>query len=626
MATYDGSNQFQYTAFPSQFQGYAYPTYPPPSTSPTPPTQPNFYSTELMAAQDRASRRRIVGVTCLLSTLIIVALIALDAVFLSYICVMHQCKMVRLSLVSTAPLGHVLGISQVTSHVAPISVPIVMGLFSYLLAAKWLSSSQTEGQNRPSPMQLGLLLTLCSGANFSALFSSIKYVFGIGQPSGNGKAPRHPPILHQSILFLGSLLTVTYIAAGADAWLHNTSKSISIVSISSYSSVATANFGREINSTLCDPSQYVNGSVGQLTCGLISGGSGGSGRTLAEGVRVVSNSSSLHKVVYADDQTAIIIPNTLPDNITYTAQTIGVKSQCRSITRQCVYGIQEGQLVDYGPDAAANINCTRSGIAFNSTAAERSLCALDSQGNCIFGYDVTSNTGEIIVSNAYLDAAEDTWWFVHGNNGAWNVVYCNVTTLQVNYTYASSRFRLRSSTPTSVFAAQRIMGGGLRSSSGDTVISDAVDGAGLQTNTTYEQAYALELSRQMLARGAYIYQPANVELIANEKVVNGSNLQVIPLVLFNAALLVFACQIIYISVRIILAARGIQYVRLAALYLSNPLATVQTLYGHPDPLNSWETDSTKRSGPETEADRLRIGPVPLSTNGQPGSAFAVTKG
>lgn len=84
------------------------------------------------------------------------------------------------------------------------------------------------------------------------------------------------------------------------------------------------------------------------------------------------------------------------------------------------------------------------------------------------------------------------------------------------------------------------MGGGLRSSSGDTVISDAVDGAGLQTNTTYEQAYALELSRQMLARGAYIYQPANVELIANEKVVNGSNLQVIPLVLFNAALLVFA--------------------------------------------------------------------------------------
>lgn len=171
-------------------------------------------------------------------------------------------------------------------------------------------------------------MSLCNGANFSALFSSLKYVLGIGQPIEKGKAPRPPPILQQSILFLGSLLTVTYIAAAADAWLHNTSKSIPILSISSYDSATTVDLGRQINSTLCNSSQYINGTVGQLTCGLISGGSGGSGRTLAEGVRVVSNSSSLHKVVYAHDQTAILVANTIPGNITYTAQTMGVKSQC----------------------------------------------------------------------------------------------------------------------------------------------------------------------------------------------------------------------------------------------------------------------------------------------------------
>lgn len=149
MAQYD-PNQYQYTAVPPHSQPYSYATYPPP---PTYPDQPNLDSSELLHAQDRASRKRIVGVTCLLSTLIIVALIGLNAFFLSYICIMHQCKMLHLSIVSTAPLGHVLGISQVTSHVAPLSVPIVMGLFSYLLAAKWLSSSLEDGLNRPSPMQ-----------------------------------------------------------------------------------------------------------------------------------------------------------------------------------------------------------------------------------------------------------------------------------------------------------------------------------------------------------------------------------------------------------------------------------------------------------------------------------------
>ncbi|KAF8898218.1 hypothetical protein CPB84DRAFT_1780608 [Gymnopilus junonius] len=379
----------------------------------------------------------------------------------------------------------------------------------------------------------------------------------------------------------------------------------------------------------------MNGTIGQYTCGLISGGSGGSGRTLAEGVRVVSNSSSLHRVVYADDQTAILVPNTLPGNITYTAQTMGVKSQCVSVTRQCAVGTQSGGLIDYGPDAALNINCTKSGVKFNATAQDQTaLCALDTQGNCIYGWNIPSNpftAGDIVTSNAYLNASEDTYngntgWFVHGNNGAWNVVYCNVTALQVTYTYASSRFLFRSSTPASLFAAQRMMSGGLVNIAGNTVISAAVDGAGLQTSTTYEQAYALELSRQMLARGAYIYEPVDVEQIASENLVNGSDLQVIPLVLFIAALIVFACQTIYISIRVILAAQGVQYVRLAALYLSSPVATVQSLYGHQDPLKTWETDSMERFGPETEADRLRIGPTPLSINGQPGSAFVVTKG
>ena len=237
-------------------------------------------------------------------------------------------------------------------------------------------------------------------------------------------------------------------------------------------------------------------------------------------------------------------------------------------------------------------------------------------------------------------------WFVHGNNGAWNVVFCNVTALDVTYIYESSRYILHSSSPKSLTTTRYIMAAGFQLL-GTTVVSVAVDGAGLQSGTTYEGAYSLELSRQMLARAAFIYEPANVLQIQSEINVNGSEIQVIPLAIFLGALLVFAyvhflvmksdeplkalhfyesCQVLYVTLRTIIATWGVQYVELAALHLSDPLATMQRLYGHPDPVLTWETDSDKRFGSEAERGRLSVGPVLLSTNSTGGSVFMVTKG
>jgi len=46
------------------------------------------------------------------------------------------------------------------------------------------------------------------------------------------------------------------------------------------------------------------------------------------------------------------------------------------------------------------------------------------------------------------------------------------------------------------------------------------------------------------------------------------------------------------------------------------------------PLPTWGADSYKKSGSETEGDRLRVGPVQLelSNDGRQGSVFMVTKG
>jgi len=79
---------------------------------------------------------------------------------------------------------------------------------------------------------------------------------------------------------------------------------------------------------MCNPSTYPDGTMSQSTCGLINGGSDGNGRTYMEGLRVVSNSSSLHRVVFTDDQIAILVPQTLPSNVTYSAETLGIQTQC----------------------------------------------------------------------------------------------------------------------------------------------------------------------------------------------------------------------------------------------------------------------------------------------------------
>lgn len=115
--------------------------------------KPIYNTVALHAAQEGASRRGVLGRTVLIGLTIIVLLMGMTALLLAYTCVLNKCSSSNMEIVSTAPLGRVLTISQVASHVAPFTVPIVMSLFSNLLGAMWLRSSSSRTINRPSPMQ-----------------------------------------------------------------------------------------------------------------------------------------------------------------------------------------------------------------------------------------------------------------------------------------------------------------------------------------------------------------------------------------------------------------------------------------------------------------------------------------
>jgi hypothetical protein len=174
--------------------------------------------------------------------------------------------------------------------------------------------------------RFGLLLSICTGAGLPALAAALKYMLNLNK--GGSPSLPIPPMLRRTTVLLFIFLVLSCLISASDAWFHASSKAISIVSTSPYLFPAT--FGRVINATMCDPVTYNSGTVSQLTCGLLSGGSGGNARTRMEGLRAVSNSSALHRAVFTDDQTAILVPQTIPANVSYTARTIGVKSTCQT--------------------------------------------------------------------------------------------------------------------------------------------------------------------------------------------------------------------------------------------------------------------------------------------------------
>ncbi|TFK38978.1 hypothetical protein BDQ12DRAFT_722828 [Crucibulum laeve] len=577
--------------------------------------EPNIQHFSTGAAKSKAHSSSSVARVLCFGAGIVLLLVAMIIILLSYLCFAHECHMSgKTALISTAALGKTLTISQVASHVAPITVPLVMGLCSYHVGARWMDSSTTGGPNRPSPLQLGLLLQILSSANIAALFSSMKSIHSARSKSRLST----PPMLRHSMMLLFIFLCTSYVISAADAWLHASSKAITLESTTAYIGSSPELFGRAMNTTRCDRSRYTS-ALTQNTCGLLSGGSGGDGRARMEGLRTISNSSSMNRVMYADDRTAILVPQSLPSNITYTATTLGVKASCRSITRECLAPVPSvNDSLDYGPNARLKLDCQGEAV-FNATDVSGQE-ALDVQGNGISGYEISSNpffAGAVITSQAYLDAEDEfypnTGWFVHGNNGAWNVVYCNVSTLNVLYRHSSPDiFTVIQSSPTDLETAQYMVTFGFETPS--TWVADRVDGAGLvtdpntnSTGDTYEEAYSLELGRQVLARGAVIYQSAPTSEISSKNIVIGSRLRMAPLVLMIAAMVTYICFVLFILIQALASVLNAPLVRLASLYVNDPLTIIHTLYGKGDASSTWEYETKKRFGEESEQDRLAVG-------------------
>lgn len=121
-----------------------------------------------------------------------------------------------------------------------------------------------------------------------------------------------------------------------------------------------------------------------------------------------------------------------------------------------------------------------------------------------------------------------------GNSGSFNVLTCTINTYSVAYNYTNGTFMTLSKEPTDLNMSLRFA-----ASLSEAVlfgrIPIAVEGAGV-SGGSYVDSYALELSREIAAYSAFLYQPAAVTSPRSLSLSTGSQLQLVPLILLLATM------------------------------------------------------------------------------------------
>ncbi|KAJ7124092.1 hypothetical protein C8R43DRAFT_1135673 [Mycena crocata] len=531
--------------------------------------------------------------------------------------ILHAYHITAGAVYTTAPLGRTLTIAHVSSVVVALSVPLTIGLGAYWLAGRWLRASRDEGIDRPTPYQLGLLMRTLNGANLSALWYSSNYMVGRGTVPG-GKKLEKPPILRHAVLMLLAVLALAYASAGAEMWLGAASDAVL------YPVVREADPGaalplhsRRVNQTLCDEFQDSSNNK-PYQCGL-NRGSGGNPEAISARLLTMNGVSGTNVVAFTDDATAIMVPPPaqIPTNMDYTATTLGVKSICNSVTAQCI------DPSNLGSNAGLDINCPAS-LGFNTTVfgcnpyevpgiLSTTGSPLSANGSSLpCDQNADSNDfryGARVVSAAYYTPGKDdsfvgdTGFFLHGNKGGYNVLICEIKSLDVTYHYFNGSYTLLSAAPSDLAQGQRVSDGSV---AGQNFVPPAVEGAGLSSGS-YTDAFAAKLSQVALSMTSYVFEPAEALAFKHIEPNIGSRLPLAPLLLLFLFKFIYCSLVLTVAALAVLELHKSPHTSFARSRLVDPATAISTAYG-PDEAKLKKTGSPQELfGDETAADRLNLG-------------------
>ncbi|KAJ7617154.1 hypothetical protein FB45DRAFT_1104324 [Roridomyces roridus] len=563
------------------------------------------------------------------------------------------------AILTTAPLNRILTIAHWSSNIFSMTVPVTIGLSAYLFAGRWLRASRGGDVNMPTPYQLALMIRTLKGAGLVSLWNSASYIVG------RGSAPNlaRPPILRSSVSLVVFLLVLGYALSGVENWLGATSTSILYPITTPLPNNGTQfQFSRQVrplsfsfeltmagtkslgwpffnqfhafqvqkwSKWLFCVKHYTQCPKFSYQCGLIAG-SGGNGPAQAPRYNTMNGVSNSTVIAFTDDATAIMVPPALQldSTIGYRANALGVKATCTSVTTQCV------NMTNTGPDAFLLTNCPQS-VNFNTTASRlfgtpaltgcnpfgtNDLAfggPLDGSGNLLdcatspnssefrFGLQVQSQAYRVDRSMTEDTPVGDTGFFIHGNKGAWNVLTCDVKSLNVTYHYFNSSYTLLGSEPTNIDQTWRVEDGSWAAVYYGTA---PIDGTGLYSGN-YTQAFAKQLSSISLAMTAYVVEEAPV--LESESTVTyiGSRLPLAPFLLLILIPSIYASNIRSIGVALITLLAVVEHSRsphaeFARGILIEPAAAVSAAWGPEEARLAPMRTMTELFGDETSADRL----------------------
>lgn len=144
---------------------------------------------------------------------------------------------------------------------------------------------------------------------------------------------------------------------------------------------------------------------------------------------------------------------------------------------------------------------------------------------------------------AYLNClvravVNNTGFFVHGQMGAWNVLLCSVHVVSASYRrYTNGSFTTLTATSENLNMTKRIatmVGTGYLTDR----VPNAVEGTGLISGN-YVSSFALELSRELAAMSASIYEPGHTVSLVQFMPIIGTKLPLVPLGILFAVLLIY---------------------------------------------------------------------------------------
>ncbi|KAJ7627137.1 hypothetical protein FB45DRAFT_1004706 [Roridomyces roridus] len=515
------------------------------------------------------------------------------------------------ALLTTAPLGRTLTIAHLSGSAVAVTVPLVVGLGAYVLAGRWVAASRIESANRPTPFQLGILMRTLGGASISSLWDGASYVHGRRGPGGKELA--RPPILYHSVTLVFYFLTLAYGLSGVDTWLGATSTAVIYPLTTDIA--PSAQFGRQVNQTLC--SQTFSNNL-PYQCGLVKG-SGGNPQEFAIFINTVQGLNPSNSIAITDDSTAIFVPpaSQLDDSIGYRATTLGIKSNCTSVTAQCippgVFQVESGLL----------LNCTEE-VNFNITGASSQGCGygegiggpLDPEGNLLgcqksnnstdirFAMEVTSAAYHANISSSGEVFVGDTGFYLHGSAYARNVLVCDIHSLDVTYDYFNGSYSTVSSSPSDLEQAARASDG---SWAGLTYVANAVDGVGMYSGS-YVDAFANQLSLVTLATTWFVMEPIEVLSAQSTVVPIGARLPLAPFLLVIIIPFVYCVSVLLLTVSAVIATLNSPYTAFARSRLMDPVTAIGTAYG-PEDTGGSQSPLEPVHGlfkHETAADRLTL--------------------